>query len=222
MLFRAVAGDTILVDDSFKADPERDDQGRATNTIARCDPIPHPDGVPIVVPCMPCLDIISENPSTDVSSWPAEIRQPLLKTHEANPGEPKAFASGCRSACAKVGGKWYRLKGSGNNSDGFILKDDKDKDGKVLQRQVRGSAFIHTAIRENYMANVIEGHLAKSGIPGANGAMGYYLYTGADELPLGKGDHFQPGNTMKGLQYCSTSIFSLEFTVIALLFYVFS
>jgi hypothetical protein len=188
---RPVAGTSIRFDESFQADTERDAQGRAARTISRVNPIPHADGPPIIVPCMPCLDFVSPAPCADVSEWPAQLQQPLIKTHESNPNEPKAFASGCRSACVKVQDKWYRLKGSGNNADGFIVKEEikKGPDGDTKNRQIRGCAFTHSAVRENYMAADLESKLDAEGIPGANGAMGYYLYSDQAHLPLGEEEH---------------------------------
>ena len=41
----------------------------------------------------------------------------------ALPGAPtKAFASGVRSSTFKLDGQWYRLKGNGNNDEGFVVK----------------------------------------------------------------------------------------------------
>ena len=69
----------------------------------------------------------------------------------------KAFASGVRSACVKIDNKWYRLKGSGNNDQGFPVKTSSQvvETGKppIKTRQIRGSAFVHTARCENYYSS---------------------------------------------------------------------
>ena len=118
--FRRVAGRAIRYDEAtYAPDAEVDAvTGYPNRTLKRKDPIPHADGgAPVVVPCMPCLDVLGGDAEgdDDVSSWPEFLRSPLIKCAEAVAGEPKAFASGCRSACVKLEGKWYRLKGSGNN-----------------------------------------------------------------------------------------------------------
>ena len=165
--------------------PGTDDASLA-RTLSRAKPIPHDDGGrPVVVPCMPCLDQVVASgaaPSEDVSSWPEYLRTPLIKVTEATPGEPLAFASGTRSATFKLGDEWYRLKGCGNNDQGFILRDGTTKG--VEWRDIRGCAFEHTAICENYMGSRLDAHMAPLGIPGANGAMGYYMYD-APNQPLG-------------------------------------
>ena len=118
--FRRVAGRAVRYDEAtYAPDAEVDAvTGHPNRTLKRKDPIPHADGgAPVVVPCMPCLDVLGGDAEgdDDVSSWPEFLRSPLIKCAEAVAGEPKAFASGCRSACVKLEGKWYRLKGSGNN-----------------------------------------------------------------------------------------------------------
>ena len=163
--------------------PGTDDSSLA-RTLSRAKPIPHDDGEPpIVVPCMPCLDQVVASgaaPSEDVSSWPEYLRTPLIKVPEATPGEPLAFASGTRSATFKLGDTWYRLKGSGNHDQGFIIRDGTTQG--VEWRDIRGCAFEHTAICENYMGSRLDAHMAPLGIPGANGAMGYYVYDAPNQV----------------------------------------
>ena len=141
---------------AFGPDPARDAAGRPARTLARKDPLPHPDGgPPVVVPCMPCLDTVRTAATADdrgdgdaLADWPAALRQPLLKVPAPVAGAPKAFASGCRSACAKIDGAWYRLKGSGNNDQGFLVKTSSTVlaagEPLVATRQIRGAAFEHT------------------------------------------------------------------------------
>eukprot|EP00929_Paragymnodinium_shiwhaense_P082209 TRINITY_DN43257_c0_g1_i1.p1 TRINITY_DN43257_c0_g1~~TRINITY_DN43257_c0_g1_i1.p1 ORF type:complete len:590 (+),score=114.02 TRINITY_DN43257_c0_g1_i1:85-1770(+) len=160
------------------------DEVSVARSLARKDPQPHADGgLPVVVPCMPTVDYVcDEEESTDVSSWPAYLQQPLLKVPASSSTAscPKAFASGVRSALVKLDGHWYRLKGSGNNDEGFTVLTEQ----KLGHRQIRGSAFRHTAACENYVG----AHLAKSlepqGILGCNEPLGYYMYD-APNQPLG-------------------------------------
>ena len=44
----------------------------------------------------------------------------------------------------KLNGRWYRLKGSGNNDEGFVVRTTKAKDGDW--RDIRGCAFEHTGV----------------------------------------------------------------------------
>ena len=196
----------------FEADTERDADGKPFRTLARRSPIPHPSdsGPDVVVPCMPCLDKVRKqaeaktdpnshnldshpDPSDPVALWPEQLRFPLIKVKTSTKkNKLKAYASGCRSACVKVDGSWYRLKGSGNNDDGFLVKTSESilrlGGSKVTTRQIRGCAFEHTAICENHYSAILENKLSPSGIIGTNTSMGYYLYDGDSELPLGR-DH---------------------------------
>ena len=58
-----------------------------------------------------------------------------------------------RSCIFKVEDRWYRLKGSGNNDEGFIIKQETyNRDGEdQFTLTIRGSAWMHTAVRENAM-----------------------------------------------------------------------
>eukprot|EP00946_MAST-07B_sp_MAST-7B-sp1_P002398 g2398.t1 len=197
----------------YAPDASRDAQGLPARTLARKDPIPHPSdqGPRVVVPCMPCLDAVRIDGDGErdgkageagaLQAWPEVLRQPLIKTHPRSDGEGgedgddapaslKAFASGCRSACVKINGRWYRLKGSGNNDDGFIVETSQTVlamgEPMVLTRQIRGAAFEHTAICENHYSATLAHRLAPAGVLGTNTAMGYYLYDGDAELPLGR------------------------------------
>jgi hypothetical protein len=69
----------------------------------------------------------------------------------------------------------YRLKGCGNNSDGFIVKNEQQniavdaETSYMLEfRQVRGSAFPHTAARELVMSGRVADALAPLDAAGAN------------------------------------------------------
>ena len=193
-----VAGDATAYDESAYAYEEPYD-GATPRTLDRKDPIPHPDGgPPVVVPCIPGLDVIGVTPSTEKISdnandgcvdWPQQLRRPLVKVDQRVPGAPKAVASGIRSALTKVDGQWYRLKGCGNHNDGFICREATQSivqgDQPVNTRQIRGSAFVHTAIRENHITTQLAKSLEVEGVLGTNVAMGHYVYGGEEQLPLG-------------------------------------
>lgn len=153
--------------------------------LARADPIgPDKD---IVVPAIPALDFgLSEGaspPNPTEVGWPAFLAQPLIKVPEASEGEPKAFASGVRSCLVKLDGKWFRLKGSGNNDEKFIIKEATMGDGSIT-RTIRGCAWMHTSIRENHMVARLAASMEPQGILGANWAMGAYQYT-EPNMPFG-------------------------------------
>ena len=194
---KSVPGKIIAyIHSHYSPDTVRDNNNMPTNTLSRKDEIPHSDGgPPIVVPCMPCLDLVGSEESTDLSEWPELLRSPLIKVPESESTtkkdypDLKAFASGVRSACVKIDNKWYRLKGSGNNDQGFPVKTSSQvvETGKppIKTRQIRGSAFVHTARCENYYSSKLAKEMDQHNIYGANGSMGYYEYGGKDQLPLG-------------------------------------
>ena len=55
---------------------------------------------------------------------------------------------------------------------------------RVDVRLRRGAAWMHTAVRENFMAAQLSASMGPAGILGANGAMGIYRY-GAPNQPFG-------------------------------------
>ena len=155
---RRVEGKTVVYDgpSAYGPDPVRGKNGKPTRTLLRKDPIPHPDGgAPVVVPCMPCLDQVlltaasatatttaaaaaaaAAATTTDAAATtalPEALRKPLVKVAEPFEGAPKAFASGCRSACVKVGDEvgmnsclreeWSRshCKGRQSNHHGTLI-----------------------------------------------------------------------------------------------------
>ena len=173
---------------AFATDPEE-----IAVSLARAGKLTAGGRTNVVVPCMPCADIRQPSPpSTDVSAWPELLQKPLLKVPlgcaDAIPGV-KAVASGCRSCLVKLpaaggggGGanaNWFRLKGSGNHDQGFLLKEDRALD--IVQ--IRGSAFSHTAARENYMTSKLGAELSGEAVA-ANGALGCFVY-GPPNQPLG-------------------------------------
>jgi len=149
----------------------------------------------ILVPAIPALDFVENDGAkhnASVDKWPAALRQPLIKVGKNIPpssikneqGIIKSFASGVRSAVVRVGDEWYRLKGSGNNDEGFVVKTEIDAGTGKLTRQIRGCAWKHTAVRENFMTAHLAKTLEKKGIFGANESFGMYRY-GPPNQPFG-------------------------------------
>jgi hypothetical protein len=106
-----------------------------------------------------------------VIGW--DSRKPLMKAREGV-GKIAGISSGVRSAVIKVGSKWYRLKGCGNNDKGFIFATISETSPLV---NIRGCSFEHTTHRELFMTDAINKVLAKEGLIGAN------ISTGMRRLP---------------------------------------
>jgi hypothetical protein len=97
----------------------------------------------IVVPGIPAVDIARKGtcgPSNVVEhGWPSCMQQPLIKVPESQraAGAPKAFASGVRSGLLQgPEGEWYRLKGCGNNDEGFVVQTSATTASNPPTRQV--------------------------------------------------------------------------------------
>lgn len=103
----------------------------------------------------------------------------------------KAVVSGVRSCLVKIGKDWYRLKGAGNGEEGFIVRVNENAAGDGLStREIRGSAFKHTALRELYMAGLLEKrHDIEEG---ANSPLGMFFYEHPNAPLGGEGTDFQP------------------------------
>jgi len=213
---RAVPGDAFCFDrDEWAVDMTA---SALAKTRARSKRLAVKDGgaADVVVPCIPAREIIistTEPSQKDVSAWPEELQHPLLKVPLGTSGSTlvnRAVASGVRSCLVKVESKehtaesgknaskdtrrgssyWYRLKGSGNHDQGFVVRhnsatpDAHGQLGKPAFRDIRGSAFIPTAMRENFMTARIGAALEPLGIPACNEAMGFYTYD-PPNCPLG-------------------------------------
>ena len=135
------------------------------------------DQYPIVVPGIPALDFVKKVPEpierlkidNDAqlnSSLPEVIKRPLIKCHvnQSTISESvcKGVASGRRSALIKIAnGKWYRLKGCGNDNEGFPVRlttsqvTDATDGSKSCWQDVRGCAFPHTAVKMSLLFWII-------------------------------------------------------------------
>lgn len=140
-----------------------------------------------VVPNLPAPDwILREGDSSThkeanaahLKRWPEFLQMPAIKI----PGEggPWAVASGVRSCIVRLDGEMFRLKGSGNNDEGFIVNEQL----KTGVKEVRGCAFEHTATVENHWVTELASSLEPLGISGANEALGWWEYDDPNR-PLG-------------------------------------
>mmetsp|Transcript_11981 Transcript_11981/g.17965 ORF Transcript_11981/g.17965 Transcript_11981/m.17965 type:complete len:588 (-) Transcript_11981:214-1977(-) len=175
------------------------------NVLKRKDPIPIQDNdhLPVVVPCVPCvdpmllscIDKIHGEHNENLSHWPQELvrvgplvkRLPTADQNNDNLTEFFALASGIRSACMRIDGYgWVRLKGCGNHGDGFVVASHTHVPHRVPYCEIRGCAFPHTAKCELFMSSKLESILGPQGIPAANPeALGWFEYTADPERPLG-------------------------------------
>ena len=106
----------------------------------------------VFVPAIPAKDIcpLVDIPGKDAQKLlPQLLRSPLIKVPMTSKGGIMGFASGTRSGLLKIENDWYRLKGCGNNAEGFVVRLARQKEG---QKEIRGCAFPQTALRELSMA----------------------------------------------------------------------
>jgi hypothetical protein len=191
---------------SFVREDWREDPSTLDIVVAREDFLPAGDGLTpdVILPAIPALDYTHRDPSFLTSNsniapsdLPHELAMPLIKIPLMNAREDtlRGVASGTRSALVKVDNEWFRLKGCGNNDEGFISRRDIDRKdapgpldekGRPTYRVIRGSAFPHTALRELAVAADVGTAFQSSRSLGANIAVGMYLYTDTVQLPLGE------------------------------------
>ena len=125
----SVPGEAIAVVPEYWA-PDVSDNA-LSRTIARNSPMCSDSYV--IVPCIPAREISFQASAgsiaarADVAAWPAVLRSPQIRTPGPNEGEPKAVASGRRSALVKLGGQWCRLKGCGDEERGFTVREQEDR-----------------------------------------------------------------------------------------------
>lgn len=142
--------------------------------------------IPIAVPGIPAVDYVRKNcdlPGPPISN-PKLLEFPLLKTieSESNVSGYVGIASGVRSALIKVDSLWYRLKGCGNNVDGFPMRvhylPSADGTGEKIPawQELRGCAFPQTTSRELVITSQLSRALEPQGILSANTPVGYASY----------------------------------------------
>ena len=175
--FRRAAGSTVcFIESEWSADDSPD--GVQNSLSYQRKIIMDGFDVPLAVPGIPALDFVRNSFDYTMSSMgvPPVLHYPLLKCPEQETDVVGVIgiASGVRSAVIKVDSKWYRLKGCGNNEDGFLMKESRSS--TETWQQMRGSAFPPTAYRELMYTSRLSRVLEPKGILCANSAVGYALY----------------------------------------------
>ena len=158
--------------------------------------------IPVVVPGVPALDIIPADSGTneieskmECSPLPEIFKQPLMKCPPDHPDclhDLYGVKSGTRSGLVKYDGEWYRLKGCGNNDEGFIIRLHKTPSSastsdKETWQEIRGCAFYNTSLRELYYTSYLStcADFQCNNIISANGSIGLCHYMQPSEALLG-------------------------------------
>ena len=124
----------------------------------------------LFLPCVSANNIeMFEHSSKKLFNLPVLIKS----KEEESKKQFKGWKSGIRSAIIPFESKYYRLKGCGNNEEGFISKKlNFKKNGE----EIRGSQFRHTSIREIFMSNKVQERLEKYGVKITNKPIGMIEY----------------------------------------------
>ncbi|CAF4196032.1 unnamed protein product [Adineta steineri] len=124
----------------------------------------------LILPGIPANFIQIQSTTNNIRTISDEFCYPLIKTKLASP--LKGIISGTRSALIKSkSSKWYRLKGCGDNTDGFLIKSLSN-----TKSTIRGCAFLHTTYRELIMTDYISHMLSQYKIECANISIGWFEY----------------------------------------------
>ena len=133
----------------------------------------------LYLPCTPAHEIVLKTP-LDLLPYcdgnPSILTQGFVKTN--NKTGFTAFRSGKRSAIYfdKATGKFYRLKGCGNEESGFIKSMGKVNLSPESQ-EIRGAHYNHTVKRELFMTAKIDDYLKASGFEAGNKSIGFIMYS---------------------------------------------
>ena len=94
--------------------------------------------------------------ASSMSPVPLVLQQSCyMKTATQHEGSLAGVVSGVRSALVRLApGEWYRLKGCGNNSDGFLFESRRGPHNESW-RELRGCLFEQTARREIFVTSKI-------------------------------------------------------------------
>jgi len=207
VLFSQVPGSVI----AFKSDEwhESEDPDAAQISARRSKKFLAPSSsiADIVVPAIPALDFVKKTDEDSLHSGVQEVAipeflsMPVLKipldegSAREREGCVVGVASGVRSGLVKLDGDWYRLKGCGNNDKGFLVQTHHSGTGtghkEASWREIRGSAFRHTGLRELAMTARLDQLLSPCGILSCNKSIGLSLYD-APNQPFGNGIDFIP------------------------------
>ncbi|CAF0777046.1 unnamed protein product [Didymodactylos carnosus] len=157
----------------------------STSLYALCDDAEDKsDWQLLAIPNMPVTfiqiqrNIPFEQRNYDTTYLPVVLRKPLIKISQTS--TLTGVISGVRSALIKSTTNtnnnpvWYRLKGCGNKTDGFLIQTLSADNTK--KSTIRGCAFLHTTYRELYMTNYIGQLLLKYSIQCANSSIGWFEY----------------------------------------------
>jgi len=126
----------------------------------------------VVLPDLPTKFIQLPTNNDNPKTIPDDLCRPLIKTKLSS--RFKGIISGARSALIKSNSsKWYRLKGCGDHTDGFLIKPISNSSTKLT---IRGCAFVHTTYRELFMTNYISHLLSSHQIECANTSIGWFEY----------------------------------------------
>jgi len=147
----------------------------------------------VVIPAIPARELAptGRKSGASVEAWPEALRLPLLKVGpDAAALKMAAVESGMRSCLVRCDdGQWYRLKGCGNGDQGVVVRTTGE--GASAWRELRGVAFLHTAVRELHWTSTLAAPMAAAGVPSANVALGWYSYA-APHAPLGEAGDLRP------------------------------
>lgn len=120
---------------------------------------------------------------------PAPLGCPLVKAPRGAAGaDVRGAGSGVRSALVRTAAGVVRLKGCGNNADGFPARvvDSAEHttraDGRTLV-EVRGCCFPATCARELRMTARVARVLGAHGVCGANESLGWWRYGAGPACP---------------------------------------
>ena len=133
----------------------------------------------LYLPCTPAHEIVLKTPLDllpHCDGNPNILTQGFVKTN--NKTGFTAFRSGKRSAIYfdKATGKFYRLKGCGNEESGFINSIGKVNLSPESQ-EIRGAHYGHTVKRELLMTAKIDDYLKASGFEAGNKSIGFIMYS---------------------------------------------
>ena len=183
-------GRTLGFDAETYAESLDDSDNAVTRAKSRCDP---QEGLgeayaTLLVPAIPAPDIAYEEADVAEGVLPPQLGGPVVKVEGEEGGGEVVYgvASGVRSGLAKVDGVWYRLKGCGNNNEGFVVREVDTAEGREKGLvNIRGSSFVHTSVRELYMTHRVAQVAEKAGMLSGNVPLAFYEYTLDDDpFPL--------------------------------------
>lgn len=199
--FRVIPGETVqlnsllLEEDGGSNGCQGEDVERAKTQVNRyLEPCSFlgPEYGTLIMPCVPALPMtvqsvsLHDRISLDMcESSTLRCDKPLVKDAK---GTIIGVQSGVRSALVKCHSNnnnkddnkekinWIRLKGCGNNYDGFPIRSVDHKTEYRHCVNIRGCSFESTCFRELYYAEKVNELLRSSGQSGGNQPIGWFEY----------------------------------------------